>query len=318
MNEHTRSELSQMQALPLEAKINATKRRIMDWYDYWEGQVYLSFSGGKDSTVLRHIIESMPISIPYVFVDTGLEYPEVRRFATKHATVILKPELRFDEVIEKYGYPVISKEVSNVVDGARRSIVKGVDSARLKRIQGRLEGKDGGYSQFNCPKYEYLLDAPFKISDKCCDIMKKKPFHLYEKETGFKPITGMMASESRKRLMGWLNTGCNAFDTPKPQSNPMAFWTEQDVLKYIYDFNIDIADVYGDVVIDNDEYKTTGVNRTGCMFCLFGITYEEKPNRMQLMAKTHPRQYEYCMNQLGIKNVLDYISVEYEGSEKNE
>ena len=32
------------------------KRRIMEWYDYWDGQVYVSFSGGMDSTVLLALV----------------------------------------------------------------------------------------------------------------------------------------------------------------------------------------------------------------------------------------------------------------------
>ena len=106
-----------MQSLPLSAKITMSKRRIREWHDYWDGQVYVSFSGGKDSTVLKHLVETTPgvYDVPVVFVDTGLEYPEVRKFATERASVVVRPEMRFEEVIKTYGYPVASKEVAQKI-----------------------------------------------------------------------------------------------------------------------------------------------------------------------------------------------------------
>ena len=110
MNKHSKGDLAQMQSLPLEAKIMMTKRRIRDWYDYFDGQVYVSFSGGKDSTVLLHIAREVYSDIEAAFVNTGLEYPEIQQFVKSFENVtILRPELRFDEVIKKYGYPIIGK-----------------------------------------------------------------------------------------------------------------------------------------------------------------------------------------------------------------
>ena len=79
-NKHESWELAQMQSLPLEAKIRMTQQRIRGWYDYWGGQVYVSFSGGKDSTVLKHIVDGMYSDVPAVYVNTGLEYPEIQSF----------------------------------------------------------------------------------------------------------------------------------------------------------------------------------------------------------------------------------------------
>ena len=124
MAKHTMNDLYQMQSLPLEAKIQMTKRRIQEWVDeYGEEGVYISFSGGKDSTVLLDIARSIYPDMKAVFVDTGLEYPEIRQFVNTFDNVdILKPKMTFKEVIEKYGYPFIGKEVANNVDGARRYI----------------------------------------------------------------------------------------------------------------------------------------------------------------------------------------------------
>ena len=88
-NKHQPYDLKQMQSLPLEAKIIMTQQRVRQWYDYWEGQVYLSFSGGKDSTVLLDIIQNHcpgVYDVPAVFVNTGLEYPEIQNLQKKKFT----------------------------------------------------------------------------------------------------------------------------------------------------------------------------------------------------------------------------------------
>lgn len=91
--------------------------------EFGEDGVYVSFSGGKDSTVLLHIVRNMYPNVKAVFVDTGLEYPEIREFVKSFDNVDwLRPKMNFRQVIEKYGYPFISKEVSECVDGARKYI----------------------------------------------------------------------------------------------------------------------------------------------------------------------------------------------------
>lgn len=308
---HTKSDLLQMQSLSLEMKVQMSKRRIREWFEHWDGQVYVSFSGGKDSTVLKHLVENTPgvYGVPVVFVDTGLEYPEVRMFATKNADVVLRPEMRFDQVIEEYGYPVVSKSIAKKINIVQRN---GRDCEVYKYFTGNALQANGEKSIFNCKKWEFLIDAPFKVSNKCCDVMKKKPAKKYAKESERKPIIGTMASESAIREKWWLTNGCNAFDKNEPSSQPMSFWTEQDVLQYIKENNLEYASVYGDIVEVDGKFTTTGVNRTGCMFCMFGCHLEKEPNRFQRMKETHPRQYEYCMNKLGIKDVLEYINVPYE------
>lgn len=390
MNVHEAWELKQMQSLPLEAKIRMTEERIKSWYESWTrfdivddetgktrhvtldtrdrwakpelkpsewieaewpGAVYVSFSGGKDSTVLKHIVDSMYDDVPALFVNTGLEYPEIQKFAMSQKNVVtVRPEMRFDEVIKNYGYPVISKEVSQTVCEARKNVETGKYTYRLKKLNGEAVDKDGNPSQYNIPQYKYLLDSPFLISHKCCDVMKKKPAKLYEKQTGRKPMIATMASESRLRYTKWMKFGCNAFEQIRPTSQPLSFWTEQDVLHYIKKYDVPYCPVYGDIqikqVVDNDRVyegqinmidylgcyepedtlETTGCDRTGCIFCMFGCHLEKEPNRFQRLKETHPRQYEYCINGgemvdgkwqpnkegLGLGHVLDYIGVKYD------
>lgn len=314
-NKHTEADLAQMQSLPLSAKILMTQRRIREWYEHWDGMVYVSFSGGKDSTVLKHLVENTPgvYDVPSVFVNTGLEYPEIQRFAMNQPNVNkISPKMRFDEVIKTYGYPVIGKEVARRIRYAR----KGAKWALLNMKGLNAKGEPHKYIKGLYAKWEPYVDgAPFAISDQCCEVMKENPIDNYAKETGRKPIIGTMASESQRRRKAWKITGCNAFDAKKPASKPMSFWTGQDVLQYIVENGIEYASVYGEIKQDaNGRYYTTGLNRTGCMFCMFGCHREGSPNRFQRMYKTHPRQYDYCMKPmedggLGLREVLEYIGV---------
>ena len=123
-NKHTMTDLYQMQSLPLSAKTQMTARRITEWVDrFGEEGVYVSFSGGKDSTVLVDIVRNVCKykDIPLVFVDVPTQYPELKKFAqTFQNLIVLKPKISFSQVCEKYGFPLISKEVSNCVSGARK------------------------------------------------------------------------------------------------------------------------------------------------------------------------------------------------------
>lgn len=281
MGKHVISDLWQMQSLPLEAKIRMTKYRIRQWVEYYgEDGVYVSFSGGKDSTVLLDLVRQMYSNVTAVFVDTGLEYPEIREFVKTFSNVVwLKPKKNFKQVITEYGYPFISKEVSDKVDGARKYMqalndaqsreresrtvryawgiadLLGIDrrgeakespeylslkigiipseTSRYQQVVGTYKNKDGSVSKYCMPRYKFFLEAPFNLSASCCRIMKKSPVHSYGRKTHKKPMTAQMASESRLRTAQWLRNGCNGFEMTSPISNPMSFWTEQDVLLYI-------------------------------------------------------------------------------------
>jgi len=341
----TREELKQLQALPLNIKVAMTKSRIREWvHEFGKDGVYVSFSGGKDSTVLLSLVREMYPDVEAVYADTGLEYPEIRDFIKLFDNVtIVRPNKNFKKVITEYGYPVISKEISGKTAEVRRSIEIGnLNTIRYRQFMGTEKKENGDPSEYNCDKYIFLLDAPFKVSDKCCSVMKKGPFHQYEKQAGKVPFIGQLSVESKLRQSNWIRYGCNAFDMKRPQSNPMSFWTNNDVLEYIHTYNILIASVYGEIVIDdydqisgqiniNDylgdyrecKFKTTGCERTGCMFCLYGAHLEKGLGRLERMKITHSKQYDYVMRGgeygengmwipnaegLGFKFVVDWIN----------
>ncbi len=303
---------SQRKGLPYELKLLLTRKRIEDWYDHWQGDVYISFSGGLDSTVLLHLVRKiLGDRIPAVFADTGLEYPELKEFVRTFDNVtILKPDKTFRQVIKEYGYPIISKETAAKIRKLRYGKLS--DKYRNYLLNGDERGKLGKLAD----KWKFLIDAPFDTSEKCCDVMKKKPFKEYHKRTNKYPYLGITQDEGFQRQRQYEKTGCNVYEANAPKSQPMGFWTKQDVLRYAFENNIKICSVYGEIVCENGIYRTTGVERTGCMFCAFGCHLEKSPNRFQKMQTTHPQLYQYCMKDwekggLGLAKVLDYINVPY-------
>lgn len=290
-------ELIRRQALPLIEKIRWAKERIWDFHDVFGGMIYISFSGGKDSTVLLHLVRSIFPQTEGVFVDTGLEYPEIKVFVRSIENITwLKPKMPFNKVVDKYGYPIISKETASKIDEIRNTKS---DYLRNKRLFGDANG-NGKISD----KWKYLIDAPFKISARCCSVMKKSPLRIYETKTKKRPLIGTMAIESSLRKMAYLKNGCNALDGLHPHSQPLSFWLEKDIWEYIKINNLKYSKIYD-----------MGYDRTGCMFCMFGVTHDASDlfskNRFEKMKETHPKEYNYCINKLGCGKVLDYINVNY-------
>lgn len=321
----TREDLRSMQAAPLSVKVLMTKERIRHWAnEYGEGNVYVSFSGGKDSTVLLDIAKQMIPTIKATFFNTGLEYPEVRTFALSHENVEeIRPlwgkagkshgkdadaVITFKDTLTYYGYPLLGKQMANAIEGARTAPGK----SRWKRMHGMYRRVDGKKSIYDYSHYLPILELPVMISDNCCHVNKKTPAYIYERRTGSKPMTAMMAEESVQRTQAWLKTGCNAFAADLPVSSPMAFWTEQDVLRYIVEHDIKIASVYGNIVWEDADglpydakvfpapegckLHCTGCTRTGCVFCAFGLHLEKGETRFQRLRRTHPKLYDFCMS----------------------
>ncbi len=285
--------LKERQALSLRDKIDLSAERIESWYDHWQGQIYVAFSGGKDSTVLLHLVRSIFPEIPAVFSDTGLEYPEIREFVKTIDNVTwVKPKLTFKQVIEKYGYPIISKEQSQCIEEYRNT-----HSEKLRNL--RLNGNEWGHGKIS-KKWLRLIDAPFLISSQCCNKLKKYPLKKYGKVSGRKAIIGTKVDESFRRRNNYIKFGCNAYDAKDPTSTPLSFWTDNDIWEYIKKYNLSYSKIYD-----------MGYDRTGCMFCMYGVQCEKDPNRFQKMKITHPQLYKYCIEKLGLGDVLDFIGIKY-------
>jgi len=312
MNEKSKLKLAQLrqyQSLSLNGVERLSEIRIREALDRFENQAYVAFSGGLNSTILLDMVWKINPNIPAVFVDTGLEYPEIREFVKTYGDRVtwIKPEMSFAEVIKKYGFPVASKQVSDYVHRVRHTKS---DQVRRRHLKG--ENADGSPSRMSqlAIKWQPLINAPFECSHRCCHIMKVKPFHQYFKKERRYPLIGTMAGESRSRLIDYMKSGCNAFDKKDPQSRPMMFWTHQHCLEYLRKYDLPICSVYGEQEFRDGEWVLTGEQRTGCMFCMFGVQFDEV-NRFQRMYYTHPKQWNYCINTLGCGAVMDFIGVKY-------
>ena len=318
----TKSELEVLRGLPLEVKILKTKQRIREWYNHFNGQVYVSFSGGKDSTVLLHLVRSLYPEVKAIFSDTGLEYPELKSFVRTIENVdIVRPSYTFSDVLLKWGYPIASKETAQSIYLSRKylksyqinrsgKIVRfgGIIANRM-RFLGAYEGSVSETykaveqhtmrktnSQFNLTQWANIAqEAPFRISSYCCDVMKKAPIHKIQKSMDLAPYIGNLTEESERRKQAWLRHGCNSYDNVRKSSQPLSFWTEQDILSYIDLNRLNVASVYGDIVKDERGIRFTGAQRTGCIFCGFGMHLDKGLSRMERLKITHPKLYEYAI-----------------------
>jgi 3'-phosphoadenosine 5'-phosphosulfate sulfotransferase (PAPS reductase)/FAD synthetase len=288
-------QLKQRQSQPLNVKIQMSLRRIKEWHEHWGGEVYVAFSGGLDSTLLLYLVRSMYPDCPAFCVNHRMLYPEIRAFVEQADSItVIRPDKTFSCVVKEYGYPVISKRVAMGVSRYRRT---NSDVQRKLRLHGGINPTSGKRQHRSVPiKWHFLVDAPFCISEACCYWMKKKPF----RQIGGKPYLGTRASEGFVRQMDYMRFGCNAFQKASPQSTPLAFWTHDDVWEYIRSNNIPYSPIYD-----------MGYQSTGCFPCMFGVHMEDYPNRFQRMYTTHPKLWNYCMDKLGIQQVLEYINVPY-------
>jgi 3'-phosphoadenosine 5'-phosphosulfate sulfotransferase (PAPS reductase)/FAD synthetase len=360
---HDEKRLKELQALPLERKILISQTRIIEWYQHYDGKVCVSFSGGKDSTVLLHLVHTIYPDVPAVYSNTGLEYPEIRQFAVKQNAIIVTPEVKYFNVLRDYGYPLISKDVAETIYYARRLRDDSHEDREVIQNKKTIKGDDvvyeytkgdqpryilGGYqsAESNTERSQYQMfkwlplaqELPVMIHSYCCNAIKKAPLKKWMHVNGSKPYIGILASESRVRRAAWVKTGCNAFDSRAPRSMPMSFWTEQDVLSYIVKYGLEIASVYGKIVsraINGCEYEPvnemtgeirnnlacTGCERTGCIWCGFGVHLESpnKETRYQRLARTHPKQYEYCIGggEWADNPAYDPTAPKYDGQWKN-
>lgn len=215
-------------SLDLDDKVITSVEKLDEWYTAWGGQCYVSFSGGKDSTALAYLaarylssFRTPPWPLNLAFANTGLEYPEIQRFVNEYADWLrrefhrvnvnlfrLRPKMNIRQVVTKYGYSIVSKEVAAYVGNARIN----PDGKSAQRLRGEYLDKNGEKSPYNCEKWGGLVHAPFLVSDSCCKVMKKGPMHKFEAKTGLHPMTALMAEESRLRMLKWQRTGCNAFE----------------------------------------------------------------------------------------------------------
>lgn len=304
MAKYEQEELRRLQALPLDEKIAIAQKAIREFVEHFSVDgVYISFSGGKDSTVLIHLCRQLYPDLVGLYSDTGLEFPEIRDFVQTFDNItIVTPKMHHREMLKKCGYPVVSKEQAEWIYRIRG----GTSGAAIQKAFYGYN-TDGTPTRFKLSEqWKYLLNAPFNIGSGCCKEMKMKPIAEYVKQTKRVPIIGTTASESALRAQKFLQNGFCVMEGKKAQCTPMSIWTDDDVWEYIHRFNLPYCKIYD-----------MGYDRTGCVFCMFGAHLDKEPNRFQKLQRTHPDLWRYCMKPyddggLGLREVLEYMGIPYE------
>lgn len=305
---HTLDDLRIKQALPLDLKIGLSKNLMHAWLK--QHDAFVSFSGGEDSSVALHIARQVDPHIPAVFLNTRTEHKSLREVvkAADNVTTIF-PEISFAQAVEQCGWCVPSKEIAHHLAQAQRG-----NAPSAKNIFAGLNA-DGTVSDYRTrvfKPYAYLIDAPFSISARCCDLLKKDPIKKYEQEHEVTSIVGTLADESPNRRNSWLEHGCNAWRSDRPKSAPLSFWTKQDILQYIRLHDLPLASVYGEIVEGKDgKLRTTGVDRTGCVPCPVGARRYSKTqlSKFELLARDDPRYHTGLMrSRMGLREVLLWIN----------
>ena len=254
---------------------------------YGEENFYISFSGGKDSTVLHYIIdEALPENkIPRVYINTGIEYNDILKFVREmqksdERIQIVNSNVHIPSMLKEKGYPFKSKEHAN-----KLSIYQ--NSGMTKTVKKYLPGDndDGTPSQFKCPKtlrYQFSEDFDLKISDRCCFELKKKVAIKWETENNRNiAILGLRMAEGGLRE---THKGCAVFDSDNklkkfkplnPVSNDFMEW-------YIESRNIKLCRLY---------YEPFNFRRTGCKGCPFAIDLQDQ---LETMARYLPAERKQC------------------------
>jgi len=296
MNKTTIEELIEKQAWCLSEKVEHTKNRIKEFYEYTQGKCFIAFSGGIDSTILLHIARSVYPDIKAVFSNTTNEYPELIKFVKTFDNVeIVYPDMNFKKVIEKYGFPFVSKKVSRAVyklrspkdntANLRHLFLKGVNRKGQKTPSYKL-----------AKKWYFLLDkeaTTFDITSICCDILKKKPMADYVKKNKLFPILGTLASESNQRKENYVKYGCNIYGSKEPKARPMSIWNDRDIWDYIKINNVNYCSLYDELVL-KDGTVVKAEKTTGCVGCGMGCSLEED-NRFERLRLRNPKHFKNLM-----------------------
>jgi 3'-phosphoadenosine 5'-phosphosulfate sulfotransferase (PAPS reductase)/FAD synthetase len=271
---------------PLDLKIRMAKARIRAAISkYGENNCYVSFSGGKDSTVLSHLVLSMGYNLDHVYSNTRLEYPECVKFSNswckKHKVKLITvlPEVIPTELWSKYGYPMFSKDAAEILERIR--LGHKVNPKKIKKVQHLLKYKN------------------VKVSSKCCYFLKKKPLKEWQKRSGKRvAIMGVRAEESQMRRTVWVRKGCIYETKDQVVCNPIVFFTDKDIYDYAKKYKLKFAEIY---------YK--GMKRNGCYCCGFGCHLAGENNFVKLY-KYNPTLWQTVMDKWGYRDICKKCDVQ--------
>lgn len=327
----TPHEFMQKQSLPYEAKINHAGIRaheFQDWAIEHDRNICISI-GGLDSITLYYFLKSIGIDATPVSVSV-LEDKSIQKIHRQiPGMVFVKPYKSKVQVLQEYGFPVISKEKASKIehlqkpDNPKQTFIHAIMTGQMGE-QGhygqsqKLKLPDKWIKLFGGPYNDHRPDiscktAPFKVSAECCKWMKEKPAQDWQKQNNMVPYLGLMASEGGQREMGLRKNGCNYYGKTTIRSCPFAIFNRQDTLQLALDLNVPVPAIYGTIApLPNGTLYTTRAQRTGCSMCGFGIHIEDRPHRFDRLREDNPKEWEFWMYKMGWGKVLDYIGVKWE------
>ena len=334
-----KAQMVAMQALPYEVKIKRAELRAREYIeklDDMELNAHVSV-GGLDSIVLLLFLRHIGIDVPAISVS-ALEDKSIQRIHRELGVISIPPGKPKVQILQEYGFPVISKKIAGRIDTLQRPTEKN-KTVRHAIITGEC-GAQGHYaknSHMKLPQkwlelfagYENETEnvnykiAPFKVSNKCCLYMKEQPCDKWAKEHKSRPYLGLMASEGGQREEALTEHGCNYFGKGVIRSAPFAPFLRQDLLQLALDLNAPVPEIYGTIERRPDgTLYTTGAQRTGCSMCGFGVHMEQRPHRFDQLRVRNQKEWEFWMyrcctdpetgEKFGWGRVLDYIGVEWE------
>lgn len=350
-----KKELNRRLALPLDSKIFHFVSVFVEFFITYHGEVALMWSAGQDSDVGCDIVDrlwtgeftgkyitketwELVTSYPKpvrVFCNTGLEFNELvdrvkDRQKSHNDVVVLKPKMGFIRVIKEIGVAVGSKKIAEGLVRLKKYLAnpspKNEATRRLLLTGVKRDGSMSKHYKLS-DRWLKLMDAPFNVSNKCCDIFKKEPYEEYAKQTGKKPVVFTTAVESSQRTMAYMASGCNTYDKGKEKCRPFSIFTKGDAWEYAERFGIRFAEVYYKRTVDVEQLDGSFVTRTleaetrtGCTFCMFGVHLEPKGknNRIQRLALSHPKYYDAIINKGGLGSILKYCGIPYKPIDKCE
>lgn len=319
----------QMLALPYEAKVNLARNRIRDWAETCElyGKSYAVSVGGLDSITLLALCRIQLGDSCRGISVSSLEDKSIQNVHKEMGVIEIKPLKSKKQVIDEYGYPIISKLMSAKIS----RLQKPNDTSPI--IKAYMTGEEGAWGHYKTnPKFkipdkwlelfgglyqEFRPDlecktAPFKVSDQCCFWLKEEPARRYQEEHNIWPFLGLMQSEGGRRRYSLMAHGCNYVGETTARSCPFNFFNRQDLLQLALDLKVHVPEIYGEIVRDkNGKLRTTKAQRTGCSMCAYGIEREKRPNRYDRLFDRNPAEWKYWMFTMGFGAVLDYIGVEW-------
>lgn len=310
----------------LDDKVTEACHRIEELYYETEGKCYISFSGGKDSTVLLALtklceeIYTIPENaIPAVFVNTGIEMGITVEFVrwvkqNYYPNVIeIRPEVSFDWVLKKYGKPIRSKLRSEFL--GRWQSGRRTKSVYMNFIDGETNsGKHASRTKL-ADKDAHMLSDDFHVmaSSKCCAILKKKPSKKYTEQHKTKGYAyGIREGEGGARALNTIALApkkggrvCTSISGGIIKKAPIIDWNDDDIEEFIARYHVPLSRAY-------TEY---GFHRTGCMACPFAMDVDKN---LLYLHDHEPNRYTAIMHWLKDVYIAQNVILPFDEDYENE